>query len=66
MKLKLTTLPRISSLVLKQIHCTWYTSSEAISYAVGFVSRKRLFSTEAQMGFLAQSKKGFFDSTFFD
>ena len=39
---------------------------KAISYTVGFVSRKRTFSTEAQIGLLTQSKKGFFDSTFFD
>ena len=38
--------------------CTIEWSSKAISYAVGFVSRKR----KPKSGFLTQSKKGFFDS----
>ena len=39
---------------------------KAISYAVGFVSRKRPFSTEAQIGlFLTQCGKGLFRLNFF-
>ena len=39
---------------------------KAISYAVGFVSRKRPFSTEARIGlFVIQSNNSFFDSNFF-
>ena len=40
--------------------------AQSISYAVGFVSRKRLFRLKPQSRILTQSNKGFFDSTFFD
>ena len=46
----------------------WVTGCEAedISYTVGFVSRKRPFSTEAKIELSYTVEKGFFDSTFFD
>ena len=39
--------------------------SEAISYAVGFFSRKRPFSTEAQIGLAYAVDKGLFRLNFF-
>ena len=52
--------------VPKAFFCQFLGSvCKAISYAVGFVSRKR-FSTEAQIGLSYTAEKGFFDSTFFD
>ena len=38
--------------------------SKAISFTVGFVIRKRPFSTEAQIGLSYRVEKGFLDSTF--
>ena len=43
-----------------------YKSFMAISYTVGFVGRKRLFSTEAQIRLSYTVEKGFFDSLVFD
>ena len=39
--------------------------TEAISYAVGFFSRKRPFSTEAQIGLSYEIEKGLFRLNFF-
>ena len=41
-------------------------SIKAISYAVGFVSRKRPFSTEAQIGLSYAVEKGLYRLNFFD
>ena len=40
-------------------------NTQAISYAVGFVSRKRPFSTEAQIGLSYAVEKGLFRLNFF-
>ena len=40
-------------------------TAEAISYAVGFVRRKRPFSTEAQIGLSYAVEKGLFRLDFF-
>ena len=43
----------------------YHTKYQAISYAVGFVSRKRPFSTEAQIGLSYEVEKGLFRPNFF-
>ena len=49
------------SIIFREFFCC-----KAISYAVGFVSRRGLFRLKPQWGFLTRSKQGFFDSSFFD
>ena len=46
-------------IIFRALRFIIWALNKAISFTVGFVSRKRLFSTQAQIGLLTQSKKGF-------
>ena len=57
-------LASIKSAILR-LNCVFFFYCKALSYTVGFVSRKRPFSTEAQVGVSYTVEKGLFRLNFF-